>query len=31
MEKMIKRNIIRNILLSDVYFDKEGELQILLP
>ena len=31
MEKTIRRNMIRNILLSDIYFDKEGELQILLP
>lgn len=31
MEKTIRANMIRNILLSDVYFDKEGELQILLP
>ena len=31
MEKTIRRNMIRNILLSDVYFDKEGELKILLP
>lgn len=31
MEKTIRRNMIRNILLSDVYYDKEGELQILLP
>lgn len=31
METTIRRNMIRNILLSDVYFDKEGELQILLP
>ena len=31
MEKTIRKNMIRNILLSDVYFDKEGELQILLP
>lgn len=31
MEKTIRRNMIRNILLSDVYLDKEGELQILLP
>ncbi len=31
MEKTIRRNMVRNILLSDVYFDKAGELQILLP
>ena len=31
MEKTIRKNMIRNILLSDVYYDKEGELQILLP
>ena len=31
MEKTIRRNMIRNILLSDVFFDKEGEFQILLP
>jgi preprotein translocase subunit SecA len=31
MEKTIRRNMVRNILLSDVFFDKEGELQILLP
>jgi len=31
MEKTIRRNMVRNILLSDVYFDKEGELQILFP
>jgi len=31
MEKTVKKNIIRNILLSNVYVDAEGELQILLP
>ena len=31
MEKTVKRNIIRNILLSNVYLDAEGEIQILLP
>ena len=31
MEKTIRRNMVRNILLSDVYFDKQGEMQILLP
>lgn len=31
METTIRRNMIRNILLSDVFFDKDGELKILLP
>lgn len=31
MEKMILKNMVRNILLSNVYLDSEGELQILLP
>lgn len=31
MEKTIKRNIIRNILLSNVYVNKEGKIDILLP
>ena len=31
MEKTVKKNIIRNILLSNVYVDAEGEIQILLP
>ncbi len=31
MEKTIKKNMIRNILLGSIYFDKNGELQILLP
>lgn len=29
--KAVKRNIIRNILLSDVTFDKEGRLKIVYP
>ena len=31
MEKMILRNIIRNILLSNVYVDREQKINILLP
>ena len=31
MEKTIKRNIIRNILLSNVYVNKNGKIEILLP
>ena len=31
MEKTVQRNIIRNILLSNVYLDKEQKLRILLP
>ena len=31
MEKTIRRNMIRNILLSNVYIDAEGKLSILLP
>lgn len=31
MEKIIKKNIIRNILLSNVYVNAEGKIQILLP
>jgi len=31
MKKTIRRNMVRNILLSDVYLDKEGKLQILFP
>lgn len=31
MEKTIRRNMIRNILLSNVYVDAEGELRIMLP
>jgi preprotein translocase subunit SecA len=31
MEKTILKNIVRNILLSNVYVDEEGELRILLP
>lgn len=31
MEKEIHKNIVRNILLSDVYADAEGQLRILLP
>ena len=31
MEREIKRNIVRNILLSDVTVDKEDELHILYP
>lgn len=31
MEKTILKNMIRNILLSNVYLDAEGELKILLP
>ena len=31
MEKNILRNVIRNILLSNVYVDAEGRLRILLP
>lgn len=31
MEKMVLRNTVRNILLSDVQVDKEGRLSILLP
>ncbi len=31
MEKTIRRNIIRNILLSDVSLDTEGQLKILFP
>lgn len=31
MEKTIRRNIIRNILLSDVQISKEQKLQILFP
>ena len=31
MEKTVKKNIIRNILLSNVYVDAVGEIQILLP
>ena len=31
MEKTIRKNIIRNILLSDVQLDKEQKLRILFP
>lgn len=31
MERTILKNVIRNILLSDVYTDAEGELHMLLP
>ena len=31
MEKTIRRNMIRNILLSDIYYDKKGKMQILFP
>lgn len=31
MEKMILRNLVRNILLSNVYLDADDKLQILLP
>ena len=31
MEKTILKNIMRNILLSNVYVDTEGKLRILLP
>ena len=31
MEKTILQDTIRNILLSNVYLDAEGELSILLP
>lgn len=31
MEKTILKNVIRNILLSNVYVDAEGKLRILLP
>lgn len=31
MEKTVRRNLIRNILLSNVYLDKEQQLRILLP
>lgn len=31
MEKTILENVMRNILLSDVYVDTEGKLRILLP
>lgn len=31
MEREIKRNIVRNILLSDVTIDEEGELHIMYP
>lgn len=31
MEKTILENVMRNILLSDVYIDTEGKLRILLP
>ena len=31
MEKSIKRNIVRNILLSDVYVDDKYKLHMLLP
>lgn len=31
MEKIIKKNIIRNILLSNVYVNAEDEISILLP
>ena len=31
MEKTIKKNIVRNILLSNVYVNKEGKIDILLP
>ena len=31
MEKTVQRNIMRNILLSDVEHTREGELRILFP
>lgn len=31
MEKTIHRNIMRNVLLSEVYISAEGELSVLLP
>ena len=31
MEKSVQKNVIRNILLSNVYLDKEQKLRILLP
>ena len=31
MEKTVQKNVIRNILLSNVYLDKEQKLRILLP
>lgn len=31
MKETILKNIIRNVLLSDVHLDRSGELQILLP
>jgi preprotein translocase subunit SecA len=31
MEKSIKRNIIRNVLLSEVSMDKKNRLHIILP
>lgn len=31
MKETILKNIVRNVLLSDVHLDKSGELQILLP
>ncbi len=31
MEVMVLKNIMRNILLGNVYTDKEGRLKILLP
>ena len=30
-EKVVKCNIMRNILLSDVKIDKDGRLQIIYP
>ncbi len=31
MEKEIHKNIVRNILLSDLYTDSRGQLRILFP
>ena len=31
MEQIIRRDLVRNILLSDVHMDAEGKLRILLP
>ena len=31
MEKTIRKNMVRNILLSEISFDKKGKMQILFP
>ena len=31
MERMVKRNIMRNILLSDASYDNEDNLRMILP